>query len=86
MQPIQGLSPTLRILLGSACFIIIVAGMKSSAEIIVPFLLSGFIAILCATYFLVRATQTPHGLSGNRCYYHLCLKRHGYIRYRWRIS
>ncbi|PCJ29773.1 MAG: hypothetical protein COA99_19100 [Moraxellaceae bacterium] len=48
MQPIQSVSPTLRILLGSACFIIIVAGMKASAEIIVPFLLSAFIAILCA--------------------------------------
>ncbi|OUS26789.1 hypothetical protein A9Q99_16350 [Gammaproteobacteria bacterium 45_16_T64] len=44
----QSLSPSLRILLGTACFIIIVAGMKSSAEMIVPFLLSGFIAILCA--------------------------------------
>ena len=38
----------LRIALGLASFIIIVAGMKAAASIIVPFLLSAFIAILCA--------------------------------------
>lgn len=38
----------LRIALGLACFIIIVAGMKAAATIVVPFLLSAFIAILCA--------------------------------------
>lgn len=38
----------LRVALGMACFIIIVAGMKAAASIIVPFLLSAFIAILCA--------------------------------------
>jgi AI-2 transport protein TqsA len=38
----------LRIALGLASFIIIVAGMKAAAVIIVPFLLSAFIAILCA--------------------------------------
>ena len=42
------LSPTLRLLLGTASFIIIIAGMKASAELLVPFLLSAFIAILCA--------------------------------------
>ncbi len=38
----------LRIALGVASFIIIVAGMKAAATLIVPFLLSGFIAIICA--------------------------------------
>lgn len=38
----------LRISLGLASFIIIIAGMKAAATIIVPFLLSAFIAILCA--------------------------------------
>ena len=38
----------LRIALGIASFIIIVAGMKAAATIIVPFLLSAFIAIICA--------------------------------------
>ena len=38
----------LRVALGLASFIIIVAGMKAATTIIVPFLLSAFIAILCA--------------------------------------
>lgn len=38
----------LRIALGVASFVIIVAGMKAAATLIVPFLLSGFIAIICA--------------------------------------
>lgn len=38
----------LRISLGMASFIIIVAGMKAAASIVVPFLLSAFIAIICA--------------------------------------
>ncbi|NOY15772.1 MAG: AI-2E family transporter [Gammaproteobacteria bacterium] len=38
----------LRIVLGLASFVIIVAGMKAAAAIIVPFLLSAFIAIICA--------------------------------------
>ncbi len=38
----------LRIALGLASFVIIVAGMKAAATLIVPFLLSGFVAILCA--------------------------------------
>ncbi len=38
----------LRIVLGLASFVVIVAGMKSAASIIVPFLLAAFIAILCA--------------------------------------
>ncbi len=64
MQPTQDLSPALRILLGSACFIIIVAGMKNSAEIIVPFLLSGFIAILCAPpIFWLEQRKLPTALA-----------------------
>jgi predicted PurR-regulated permease PerM len=38
----------LRIVLGLASFVIIVAGMKAAASLIVPFLLSAFIAIICA--------------------------------------
>jgi predicted PurR-regulated permease PerM len=38
----------LRIVLGLASFTIIVAGMKAAAPLIVPFLLSAFIAIICA--------------------------------------
>jgi predicted PurR-regulated permease PerM len=38
----------LRIALGLASFVIIVAGMKAAASLIVPFLLAAFIAIICA--------------------------------------
>jgi AI-2 transport protein TqsA len=38
----------LRILLGLAAFVVIVAGMRASAEILVPFLLAAFIAIIAA--------------------------------------
>ena len=38
----------LRIALGVAAFIVIVAGMKAAAGLVVPFLLAAFIAIICA--------------------------------------
>jgi len=44
----SALSPTLRVMLGIACFVVVVAGMKAATEILVPFLLSAFIATLCA--------------------------------------
>lgn len=44
--PIQG--SALRIALGMAAFTIIVAGMKAASDLIVPFLLAAFIAIICA--------------------------------------
>ena len=46
MSSLKENGSALRIALGLACFIIIVAGMKAAAEIIVPFLLSAFIAII----------------------------------------
>lgn len=64
MSSTQGLSPSLRILLGTAAFIIIVAGMKSSADMIVPFLLSAFIAILCAPpIFWLEQKRLPTALA-----------------------
>ncbi|MDX1692637.1 MAG: AI-2E family transporter [Ketobacteraceae bacterium] len=54
------LSPPLRFLLGAACFIVIVAGMKASADVLVPFLLSAFIGILCAPpLFWLQARRVP---------------------------
>ena len=35
-------------LLGCAAFVVIVAGMKSASVLVVPFLLAGFLAIICA--------------------------------------
>ena len=40
-------SPTARFMIVSASFIIIIAGMKSAEVILVPFLLSLFIAVIC---------------------------------------
>jgi AI-2 transport protein TqsA len=47
MEPQAVLSRELRIMLATACFIIIIAGMRASAGILVPFLFSVFIAIIC---------------------------------------
>lgn len=58
------LSPALRFSLGFACFVVIVAGMKASVEILVPFLLSVFIAILCAPALLwLEARKVPTTLA-----------------------
>ena len=34
--------------MGCAAFVVVVAGMKSAAVLVVPFLLAGFLAIICA--------------------------------------
>ena len=58
------LSPPLRFLLGAACFVVIVAGMKASADVLVPFLLSAFIGILCAPpLFWLQARRVPTALA-----------------------
>lgn len=46
MQSKKGLSPGVSALIGAACFVIIVAGMRSAGDILIPFLLSVFIAII----------------------------------------
>jgi predicted PurR-regulated permease PerM len=48
MSTINDNTNALRVALGLASLIVIIAGMKAAAELIVPFLLSAFIAILCA--------------------------------------
>lgn len=58
------LSPPLRFLLGFACFIIIVAGIKAAAELVIPFLLSAFIALLCAPALLwLEERKVPTALA-----------------------
>ena len=42
------LSSTARVLITATCFIVLVAGMRAASSILVPFLLSLFIAIICA--------------------------------------
>ncbi len=58
------LSPPLRFLIGFASFIIIIAGMKAAVEILIPFLLSAFIAILCAPSLLwLESRKVPKLLA-----------------------
>lgn len=51
-----GQSSTNRLLITVACSVIIIAGMRAAQSIIVPFLLSAFIAVICAVplYWLKR--------------------------------
>ena len=44
----SGQSPSSRLLITVACSIVIIAGMRAAQSIIVPFLLSAFIAAICA--------------------------------------
>lgn len=41
-------SPTAKAFLITACVVVVLAGLKAASEIVVPFLLSGFIAIACS--------------------------------------
>lgn len=41
-------TPLARFLLGAAAFVVVVAGMKAAESLLVPFLLSVFIAVICA--------------------------------------
>ncbi len=45
-------SPIVRFMLLTAAFIIVVAGMKAAADILEPFLLSLFIAVVCSPYLI----------------------------------
>ena len=60
----SALSPSLRVMLGVACFVVVVAGMKAASEILVPFLLSAFIAILCAPLLMwLESRRVPTTLA-----------------------
>ncbi|MCV6604757.1 MAG: AI-2E family transporter, partial [Porticoccaceae bacterium] len=63
---VQGepLSPVARFLLLTAAFVIVVAGMKQAASLLVPFLLSVFIAMLCSPLLSwLRARKVPSGVA-----------------------
>jgi len=56
--------PASRFLLSSACLIIIIAGLQAAAPILVPFLLSAFLAILCAPPLLwLESRRVPTALG-----------------------
>jgi len=57
-------SSVIRILIITACFVVLVAGMRAAASIIVPFLLSVFIAIICTPLlFWLQRKRVPNGLA-----------------------
>ena len=47
VNPVAGLSGPARILITAAAFVVVVAGMRAAVEILVPFLLAVFLAIIC---------------------------------------
>lgn len=53
-----------RFLLGAACFVVVVAGMKAAGSLIVPFLLAIFIAVICLPPMSwMRKKGIPAGLA-----------------------
>ncbi|MCG8021181.1 MAG: hypothetical protein JAZ20_12265, partial [Candidatus Thiodiazotropha weberae] len=57
-------SPTARFLLSSAAFVVIVAGMKAAVTLLIPFLLSLFIAVIAAPpLFFLKEKGVPSGLA-----------------------
>lgn len=64
VQQKAALSPAARYLILSACFIIIVAGIRSAEPIIVPFLLSAFIAVICTSpLFWLKKKGIPASIA-----------------------
>ncbi len=57
-------SPIARFLFVMACFIVVVAGMRAAEAVIVPFLLSLFIAVICTPPLLwLKRLGLPNGLA-----------------------
>ncbi|PJG84140.1 AI-2E family transporter [Caviibacterium pharyngocola] len=57
-------STLIRLLVGIAALVIILAGIKSASEIVVPFLLSLFIAIICSPIInFMTKRKVPHWLA-----------------------
>ena len=51
-------------LIGAAAFVIVVAGMRASVSILVPFLLAAFVAVICApSLFWLRRKGVPTALA-----------------------
>ena len=52
------------VLFGAACFVIVVAGMRAAEAMLVPFLLSLFIAVLCSPPLVwLKERGVPNGLA-----------------------
>ncbi len=64
MEPVMPLSPVVRFLFGVACFIVVVAGMRTAETLLVPFLLSLFISVLCSPPLVwLKERGVPNGLA-----------------------
>jgi len=64
METKPGLSNWTRFMVVSACFVVLVAGMRVAAPILVPFLLSIFIVIICTPFlFWLQNKGVPDALA-----------------------
>ena len=64
MEDKAGLPKTISFLLSAACLVVIVAGMRAASTIIVPFLLSIFIAVICSpALFWMQRKRIPNALA-----------------------
>ena len=64
MEHIGKGSNVTRFLLTTACFVVIIAGMRFASSILVPFLLSLFIAKICTPFlFWMQGKRIPKGLA-----------------------
>lgn len=64
MEPKSDGSRTTRMLVIAACFVIVVAGMKAAASILVPCLLAVFIVVIIAPLFLwLKGRGVPDGVA-----------------------
>ena len=60
----QATSPVVRFLFGTACFIVVVAGMRTAESLLVPFFLSLFISVLCSPPLIwLKGRGVPNGLA-----------------------
>jgi len=60
----ESMSSGTRFLLISAAFVIVIAGVKTASAVIIPFLLSGFIAVITApAFFWLKTKKIPTILS-----------------------
>ena len=58
------MSKSLKFFITSACFVVVVAGMRAAQPILVPFLLSVFLAIICSPMlFWLRRKGVPSSLA-----------------------
>ena len=64
MEEKASLPKTIGFLLSAACLVVIVAGMRAASTIIVPFLLSIFIAVICSpALFWMQRKRIPNALA-----------------------